>query len=148
MSPYQRGLISARSRRLRTVGVLLLTAILGLSLYGYFRLMPSFKHNSEQVKTLLDERRRDNALRPPGTPMKMPSAKEARLKKILIVQIYFVYLYWSVVAILITSVLFVAWLDLREVTANYASQRHALWQDAVDRANRRARRRGSPEDRN
>ena len=61
---YQ-GIVSARSRRLRTIGSLLVAAIVLMSLYGYFVLMPSLHKAQATLKgvTGLDDKTLDGLVK-------------------------------------------------------------------------------------
>ncbi len=149
-SPY-RSMISPRSRRLRTIGLLLLAAIAGLTLYGYFSLMPSLRTARASYERSRDRARQSSRLStlPPASNVGASvnvgaSASGAgasarpleRARKALLVKVIFLYAYWSVCGLLIVAALFVAWLDLREVSQNYLHERRALWNEAAVRMQR------------
>ncbi len=137
-SPYSQGVVSARSRRLRTIGLLLLIAILGMTWYGIFFLMPSLRVSAQRTAPLVVRRIRPG-LASPGivaAPSPTQAARNEQQKKAFLAQFIFMYAYWSVCALLILAALLVAWLDLREVLRNYAARRRALWSEAVARTRR------------
>jgi hypothetical protein len=130
-----RGLISSRSRRLRTVGACLLAAIVLMSFYGYFQIMPAFRRNSAHLAHMVALRTGGPVLKaPPGITLR-PVEEHAR--RIVLTQVLFVYFYWMTCGALILAVLVVAWLDLREIMRSYDTQRAALWAKAIQEARRK-----------
>ena len=130
--PQGSGLISVRSRRLRTVGIVLLVALLAMTVYGMLGLMPS-------VRRIRDS----SALKRPvlsasATPEQRAAARaeNRRIRRVMLAQVAFVYGYWSVCGVLAVTALLVAWLDMREVSRNFAAQRRALWTEAAARGQR------------
>lgn len=119
------GIVSPRSRRLRTIGIVLLTAVVAMALYGYFVLMPSIERSL-----------RENPVPAPSITAgptrpgvdKPPTSKAQRIRKY---QVAVALAYWGVCSLLLVSVVMVAWLDFREVTRVYAEQRRAMWTSAV-----------------
>ena len=125
-SPYT-NFISARSRRFRVIGVVLIVAILGMAGYGATVLMPSLRAMRAEVQTLTPK--------PPtsvgaakGSPEKRgvvsPSLKRAQ--KVLLTKVVFLYAYWIVCALLVLTLVIVAWLDFREVMRNYLTARQTV----------------------
>jgi hypothetical protein len=135
-SPY-RGLITARSRRLRVAGALLLAAIVLMSLYGYFRIMPGFRQSSVHPAHVVAQRTGGPVLKvPPGVVL---TPVEERARRVVIAQLLFVYFYWTVCGVLILAVLIIAWLDLREIMRTYDTQRAAIWATAIREAKRKGK---------
>ncbi|HZT43534.1 MAG TPA: hypothetical protein VFA07_15325 [Chthonomonadaceae bacterium] len=125
--PAYQSMVSPRSRRLRTIGLLLLVAIIGMSLYGFSSLMPAIRrqavaYHQQTVST-----------QPSRTESPQASRQGSRAKKIMLLQITIAYLYWGTCGLLIIALLFVAWLDLREVTRNYINQRRSVWMETAGR---------------
>jgi len=113
-------IISPRSRRLRTIGIVLLVAICAMVIYGYFGLMPSVTravHEAGPASVSTD-------LRPGTSPANPPMTRAQRVRKL---QIAVAMAYWGVCGLLIVSVIFVAWLDLREISRHYLMERKAIW---------------------
>jgi hypothetical protein len=110
-------MISARSRRLRTVGSVLLVAIIAMVLYGTLSLMPSLRRSSSETRVAA---RRSIEARTP---------KEKAELKVVAAKVIFAYAYWTFCGVLILSAVFVAYLDFREVSRNYLTQRLAIWKD-------------------
>lgn len=108
------GLISGRSRRLRTTGLVLLVAVLAMVAYGVLVLMPH--HGGAHVA-------------PAGSSPADLAARRALLTRVL-----FLYAYWSTCAVLLLGLLVVAWLDFREVARSYAAERAALWKRSIGSA--------------
>ncbi len=121
-------IVSQRSRRLRTVGIVLLVAVVAMVSYGYLRLMPS-----------VAESLRDNPVRTninavthgAGTGLLEP--KMTRSQRLGKLRVAVALAYWGVCALLLVGLVAVAWLDLREVSRRYFDERRSLWTEAVDR---------------
>lgn len=145
-SAYQGMVISARSRRLRLIGGLLVVAILCMVLYGIRVLMPTLN----KTVTLVAHSHVQAA--PSGLPATPPGSEVAaaplHLRHILRAQIIFAYGYWTLCSLFVLSLLLVAWLDLREVTRNYANQRRKLWTETAQGWSREQRPEVSLEDLN
>ncbi len=122
-SPY-RSMISARSRRLRTVGFLLLIAALGMAVYGTLIMMPILRRSIAHTQPMIRQH-------PAETAAPQFSPQQKRMRRIALVQATTAYAYWTVCALLVLAALFVAWLDLREVQRNYLQNRLALWAEAT-----------------
>jgi hypothetical protein len=129
-SPYE-NLISARSRRLRTIGVILVVFVVGMAVYGATSLMPSLRRTSalyrQQTRAVEQARFAD-----PQAGAQEESVRQ-QTKKVLRTQVIFAYGYWTVCGTLLVSLLFVAWLDFREVTRNYLLRRVALLNETASR---------------
>lgn len=118
--PASGSIVSARSRRLRTIGSLLVVAVLAMSVYGVTSLMPSLRRSINENPVSL---RRD--------AVRTPEQKARR--NIIKAQIVFAYGYWGVCGLLVLSAAFVAYLDFREVSRNYMAQRRAIWSDIAEK---------------
>ncbi len=120
-NPYS-SLISSRSRRLRTVGWVLLAFIIGLFLYGYFKLMPELggaKNATEMVAS-------GSVIRTsPETPLTPRAKRVVKFKAAVAI------LFWGVELLLVCALVFVAWLDVREVSKTYIQQRRKVWSQSV-----------------
>lgn len=125
---YQ-SMVSPRSRRLRTIGLLLLVAIIGMSVYGFSSLMPAIRRQAVAYH------QRTESTQPSQTGTRTPQAarQSSRAKKTMLLLITVAYIYWGLCGLLIIALLFVAWLDLREVTRNYINQRRAVWAETASR---------------
>lgn len=113
-SPYV-SVVSAKSRRLRTFGAVLLFFIVAMTLYGYFGLMPTMGKGIPQT-TVSGRQTNVNPL-------------TGRAKRVAKVKAASVIAYWGVCFLLMSLLLFIVWLDVREISATYALQRRALWAD-------------------
>ena len=118
MANVYQNLVSQKSRRLRTVGLALLVSVLLMAGYGVFSLMPTLRAEKERYAV--------------SHPLIAGKADHSREGKILATQILFATGYWSACGVLVLSLLTVAWLDVREVTRNYALQRRQLWSAESD----------------
>lgn len=125
---YQ-SLLSARSRRLRTVGGVLLAAIIAMSLYGFVVLMPAINRSVAAHKIARIEA---SAPGSKAAPVLTPAQRKEQKK--VYTQVAFVYAYWGVCGLLVIAALFIAWLDLREVSRNYLAQRRAIWNEVAMRS--------------
>ncbi len=114
-TPYQ-SLISARSRRFRTIGLVLLTMVLGMSIYGGSVLMPKLRENRALLRSQTTS----------ATAPSTASSSEKSLHKLAKAQILFAYAYWGVCGTLIIALLLVAYLDFREVSRNYLQMKITL----------------------
>jgi hypothetical protein len=118
--------------------VLLLLAILGMTVYGNVRLMPSLRRSEARAHVILYTRSAQPAstLTGPRTPAPLSDA-DRRFLKVFRVQLLFIYGYWTVLGLLVIAVLIVAWLDLREVLRNYSQRRRELWAEAIEQTRHR-----------
>lgn len=119
-APASGSVISARSRRLRTIGSVLVVAILAMAIYGVTNVMPTLRRSKES----LGDFRRNPA---PLTP------EQETQRKALAAQFIFAYGYWSVCGALVLSAVFVAYLDFREVSRTYMAQRRAIWTEVAEK---------------
>lgn len=137
-SPYQT-LVTARARRLRTTGLMLLMFVIGMSAYGFVVLMPNL-----QAATKNERNARYLVPKPiPGEKSHLVSPAEQnynRLRKALAVFILFVYGYWTVCGALIVGILIFAWLDFRELTRSYSRERNAIYMESAAQIARNASR--------
>lgn len=122
---YQ-NLVSPRSRRLRTVGILLLLAVVGMTIYGALVIMPSLRAASQQYA----RRQTSGAAVNFRSNLASPTRRERRA---LQVQVLFADVYWVACGLLTLGAISVAWLDFREVSRNYVEQRRALVQASTQR---------------
>ncbi len=104
-------LVSMKSRRLRTVGLLMLGAVLLMAGYGVFSLMPALRAEKEAYR---------------ATHPWMGRQDHRREGRVLASQILFVTGYWAACGGLVIGLFGVAWLDAREVARNYALQRRQM----------------------
>ena len=127
-SPYMT-VVSARSRRYRTIVSVLLIVIMIMSVYGGFAVMPRV-HEAVGRQDMQELTR--IAKSQPGADL---TAKQiARAKRTLQARSVVVSLalaYWGVCSLLMVCILFLAWLDFRETTRNFALQSQALRQETV-----------------
>ena len=115
-------MVSPRSQRLRTIGWVMLAFIIGLFLYGYFGLMPVIGNSmSSQSHTPATISSQSN-----------PPHLSAKAKKIVKIKAAIGILYWGVEFLLVTALVFVAWLDVREVSKTYLRQRKTIWAESVE----------------
>ena len=133
-----RPLVSARSRRLRLIGTLLLISVLGMTLYGYFVLMPSLRELPHIAPPADQNSAVTTLARVPGhttvgTGIIKVNTSNADYKlseqarKTALAKVIFVYGYWSVCGVLIIGLILVSWLDFRELTRAYEDQRQRLY---------------------
>lgn len=111
-APAYRTLVTNKSRRLRIIGSLLIIASLGMAIYGGLVLMPSLR--SAKATTL-------------AQTLNSRTPEAIRAKKVMKTTLIFAYGYWSVCGIVVTAILLVAWLDVREMSRSYLEQRKSLW---------------------
>ena len=116
---YQ-SLITARSRRLRTIGLMLLVAVLGMSIYGGAVLMPSLRQTRDAVRAEMSQTT-TTSIQPQYT-----TPEQKRLRAAMKAKIIFAYGYWGVCLVLLTTLLIVAWMDFREITRRYLHAQVAL----------------------
>jgi len=109
-TPYQ-NLISAQSRRLRVIGIVLLVMILGMCVYGGRVLMPKLRENRAPLH--------HSTVQATSSSTALSPAKAESLRKLAKAQLLFFYAYWGVCFALIIALLVVAYLDFREVSRNY-----------------------------
>jgi hypothetical protein len=128
---YGSGIVSSRSRRLRTIAAILLVAIVAMAIYGMRVLVPGINHAasaavkpSEQSQVFSGPQ---NVAHSKITPLKL-TKKEAQVLKF---DVLFEAAYWVVWIVLILSLMMVAWMDFREVSRTYLNQRRELWADAA-----------------
>jgi hypothetical protein len=95
-------------------------------IYGYFGLMPALR-NSIRLST------------PPSVtshtsqgsqPIAVETDRERRVRKL---KASAGLAYWGVCSLLLVGAVFVAWLDLREISRNYVAERRAIWNEEADR---------------
>ena len=121
------GIVSPRSRRLRTIGLTLLAAVVLMVIYGYFGLMPALKRSVGNTPSAgISSHGPGNA----SLPGDAESERERRVRKL---KASAGLAYWGVCSLLLVGTVFVAWLDLREISRNYVAERRELWNQAADR---------------
>ncbi len=137
LQSVQRGILSARSRRLRTTGAVLLAGILLMSLYGVFSLMPRVRVSAERVsqsRAVVAAQRAEAAVGS-RVAVRVPISPEfrqsRRLERALAAQIIFVWIYWTICALLLLGLLLIAWLDFREVSRQYENERITLFAETA-----------------
>lgn len=123
--------ISPLSRRLRVIGVVLLAAVVLLSLYGYFGLMPAMARSGRAATAYLTARHAD--LRTSAASGDRAIAHAVRVRKL---SLAVVLAYWGVCALLVLGVIAVAWLDLREINRRYILHQRAIFAETAARADR------------
>lgn len=141
-------LISARSRRLRVTGVLLLVAVLGMALYGYAVLMPSLRalpHVAQSTdrtgsvnrttgavsSARLGAVRAGNSTAARQTVSVSAKPLTEKQRKTALAKVLFVYGYWSVCGLLLVALILVSWLDFRELSRNYGEYRRRLYAESL-----------------
>ena len=97
-------LLTPRSRRLRTIGAVLLLAIIVMAAIGAIWVGPLVHHV-------------------PAAALASPAAR----KRKLLADIAILYSWWGIVTGLVLLLLIVAWLDVREVARSYVEHRQSLW---------------------
>lgn len=144
VSAYQ-SFITPRSRRLRTLGLVLLAAVLCMVAYGAIVLMPNVRREVEtqRARNLLPAPSvSSSASQPERAHTSVESQRQgraqARARKIVFAKVAVAYAYWGVCMLLLLAVVFVAWLDWREVARVGLSQRLALHLETSQSSPRRA----------
>ena len=135
-----RPLITSRSRRLRTTGIVLLIAVLAMITYGTLFLMPSLHtviHALPQTSGT-----GGGTISRPGAPIvTMPVVKglpaseglTEREHRVVLAKVLFGYGYWTVCVTLLLALMVVSWLDFRELARNYDAERHRIYlQSLID----------------
>jgi hypothetical protein len=122
-------MISARSRRLRTIALLLLGIVLAMTAYGYLVLMPNARGAVQRHHALLERAVHGKIATPGMTPEQIAHARQ--VVKAVKIQVVFTYCYWSVCGLILIAVLCIGWLDMREISRLYMSQRLAIWSDVA-----------------
>ena len=115
-------IISPRSRRLRTIGIVLLVAICAMVIYGYFGLMPSVARAVRETAAQSSASTGHHPDVSSRDSQPMTHAQKVRKLRIAVALAY-----WGVCGLLIVGVVFVAWLDLREISRHYVMERKAIW---------------------
>lgn len=116
MATLYSSMISARSRRLRTIGLVLLGFVLSLSLYGGLVFMPRLRENRMVLRAQITHQ----PLNSPPIPFdQLTPQQKTKLQRLAKAQFIFQFGYWSICGSLIILLLIIAWLDAREVAKNY-----------------------------
>jgi len=147
-SVYSQTIVSPRSRRLRTIAAVILVIILVMSAYGVRVLMPLVKRSAdaarrEEAASAARQRPADNL--PASTGREHRLRVSSRTARIIRFQVIFTYGYWTIWTMLVLTLLLLSWMDLREVSRNYISQRKLLFQAAIDAETLRSKREIQPE---
>jgi hypothetical protein len=134
--PVYQTMITPRSRRLRTTGLVLLVAAVIVALYGFFVLMPSLQRAMVAESREIQAIRAEQASATPNTSgtKALGNSQAVRIRRahrVAAVKVLFAYGYWSVCGLLVVAMVFVAWLDLREVSRTYLSHRKAVWTETA-----------------
>ena len=67
-----------------------------------------------------------------GDPLtRNQAARLRRANRVVAANVLFAYGYWSICSLLVVGMLFVAWLDTREVSRNYLNERRSVWLEAA-----------------
>jgi hypothetical protein len=122
-------IVSPRSRRLRTIGLVLLATVVLMVIYGYFGLMPALRR-SVHVDSTPSSFSHNSAVENGSQTDSTQSDHERRIRKL---KASAGLAYWGVCSLLLVGAVFVAWLDLREISRNYVAERRAMWTQAADR---------------
>ena len=93
--------LSPRSRRLRTVGALLMLAILGMIAFGWFYFQPKLSHAVHANSHIVHD-------------LRYPPILREHARKVALTQLMFGIYYWAFCFLLVLGLLFVAWLDIVE----------------------------------
>jgi hypothetical protein len=130
--PAYQSMVSPRSRRLRSIGLVLLVAAVTMALYGFFVVMPSLRAAvaTQRVEAVPRIEERPASSTKNSGSQNQP-ARVRRANRAVAVKVLFVYGYWGVCGLLVIGMLFVAWLDTREVSRNYLNERRSVWLDAA-----------------
>lgn len=128
---YGSGIISSRSRRLRTIAAVLLIGIIAMAVYGTRILVPGINRAARAaVKPAIQS----SVISTPHDESITPLKLTKREAQILRLDVMFEAVYWVVWIVMIVSLLLVAWMDLREVSRTYLNQRRELWAVAAKAA--------------
>jgi len=131
-SPYQT-MVTPRSRRLRTTGLVLLATAVSMALYGFFVLMPTLKRSAVvESHRIQDIRGEPGGISRPVLTIDQ-AARIRRSHRVVAVQVLAAYGYWTICGLISVAMVFVAWLDLREVSRTYLQQRRAIWAETASR---------------
>jgi disulfide bond formation protein DsbB len=128
ITPYN-SVVSPRSRRLRTVVSIVLVVIMFMSVYGGFTVMPQVRQAVGRPDTLELTRLAKSQPGPTLTLKQIAHAKRTLRARQVVVSLAMAY--WGILSLLLLLVLFLAWLDFRETTRNFALQAQALRQETV-----------------
>jgi len=143
VSPYM-NVITPRSRRYRTIMTVLLVFLLGMSVYGGFKVMPAV-HQAVGKSDMRELRLVAESKPSPGLTSEQIFHAQRTLKKRSVV-VYLAMAYWGVCSLMMVGILFLAWLDFRETTRSFSQQAQALRQETVAILQQDALRRKTDED--
>jgi hypothetical protein len=127
-SPYIT-IVSPRSRRYRTLVMVLLAIIMVMSVYGGFTVMPRVHQAVGRPDTPQLARIAASQPGPDLTPKQITHAKRTLQARKVVVALALAF--WGVCSLLMVLVLLLAWLDFRETARNFALESRALRQDTV-----------------
>lgn len=127
-SPYM-SIVSPLSRRYRTLMTILLAIIMVMSVYGGFTVMPRV-HQAVGKSDTPELTRIAKGQPGPGLTTKQIVRAQRTLQARKVV-IYLALAYWGVCCLVMVLVLFLAWLDFRETTRNFALEARALREETV-----------------
>lgn len=128
VSPYMT-IVSARSRRYRTIVSVLLAVIMVMSVYGGFIVMPRVRQAVGRQD--MPQLARIAASQPGADLTSKQIAHAKRTLQARKVVVALALAYWGVCSLLMVLVLLIAWLDFRETARNFALQSSALRQETV-----------------
>jgi hypothetical protein len=129
-TPYTSGMISARSRRLRTIASVLLAALTLMTAFGALVLMPSLRQNVSRYNGIKTQVSSLSSHQPPDAVQALrrtvlPGQKLSliRAAKSVRVQILFMYAYWSFTSLLVLALVICVWMDFREISRQYTDHK-------------------------
>lgn len=128
VSPYMT-VVSPLSRRYRSLGMMLLIAIVGMSVYGWAAVMPGVRQAVGRPDTPELTRMAKAQPGPDATPKQIAHAKRTLKARGVVVALALAY--WGVCSLLLLGVLLVAWLDFRESARNFALESRVLRQQTI-----------------
>ena len=117
-------LISPKSRRIRTCGLMLVGSMLFCTLYGVIFLMPKLSQLRARSHAL-----NSSTVLFPSTNLVAERAMERTRNKeqrIVLMNAVFIYAFWCFVGLLFIGAILMAWLDTREVARNYLEEKRKL----------------------
>ena len=117
------------ANQLTLLRMLLIPAFVLLVVYGYFGLMPLLRRSirEDPVHATIGQ----HSVSPNG--IQTDAAQTDRERRVRKLKASAGLAYWGVCSLLLVAAVFVAWLDLREISRNYVAERRAIWTQAADR---------------
>ncbi len=128
ITPYT-NVLSPRSRRYRTIVTILLVTFLIMGVYGRFNLMPHVNQTVNRPDTPELTRIAASQPGPRWTSTQIAHAKRTLRARRVLVSLALAY--WGLCSLMLVAIIFLAWLDFRETTRNFALQSQALRQETV-----------------